>query len=59
MARHDIDTPHSQTPRTLYERLEILPDLNDDTDGMWRMVGKFYDSRCDDMEAVSALGLFS
>jgi hypothetical protein len=39
----DIDAPRSQTPRTLYERLEILPDLNDDTDGMRRMVENFYD----------------
>lgn len=49
MARRDIDTPRSQMPRTLYERLEILPDLNDNTDGMRRMVENFYDSRYDDM----------
>ena len=40
MARRDIDAPRLQTPRTLYERLEILPDLNDDTDGMRSMIEK-------------------
>jgi hypothetical protein len=54
IARCDIDAARSQTPRTLYERLEILPDLNDDTDGMRRMAENFMIHDVMIWEAVSA-----